>query len=198
LANKAVVHILRSETGTATLEMALIAFLLFAITFSVAEFGYIWFQWNSAEKATQIGVRQVVTSDPLAVELATFSCGNANVLPGTPCSAAGTTSFGTITCSGASRTCTGGYAFDGPEFDRLLARMQQVYADISAANLTVEYRDIGLGFAGRPRPVPLISVRLVNMTYAFLTIDWLMGESVSMPEFRATLTGEDIRTAGAS
>lgn len=184
------------ERGAAMLETAIIAFLLIILPFSVAEFGFAWWQWNAAEKAAQFGAQQAVTSDPIANELATFNCGNAGILPGTPCSAAGTTNFGTITCSGASTSCSGGFSFNGTEFARLTARMQSIYPKITPANVTVEYRDIGLGFAGRPRPVPLLSVRLVNMTFSFFALDGLIPGPITMPEFRATLTGEDLTTAG--
>jgi hypothetical protein len=188
----------KEEGGVAMVETTIIAFLLIFLPFSVAEFGFAWWQWNAAEKAAQLGAQQAVTSDPLANELATFTCGNAGVLPGTPCSAPGSTNFGTITCSGASSSCSGGFSFNGTEFARLTARMQSVYSEITPANITVEYRDIGLGFAGRPRPVPLVSVRLVNMTFSFIALNALIPGPITMPEFRATLTGEDLSTAGVS
>jgi hypothetical protein len=184
--------------GAAMVETTIIAFLLIFLPFSVAEFGFAWWQWNAAEKATQYGVQQAVTSDPLANELATFNCGNEDILPGTACSAAGTTKFGVVTCSGASSSCTGGFSFNATEFARLTARMQSMYSRITPANIAVEYRDIGLGFAGRPSPVPLVSVRLVNMTFSFIALNGLIPGPISMPEFRATLTGEDLSTAGVS
>jgi hypothetical protein len=190
--------IYKDESGTAFLEMALMAFMMIVLTFSSVEFGYAWWQWNGAEKATQLAARLAVASDPLATELATFTCGTGSLLPGAPCSTPGAVSFGTITCSGASNSCSGGYTFNNTEFTRLVTRMQSIYPDVTPANIVVEYRDVGLGFVGRPRPVPLVSVRLVDMTFNFIALSGLIPGPITMPEFRATLPGEDITTAGVS
>jgi hypothetical protein len=186
------------SAGTATLEMSLIAFLLFLTTFSIAEFGYAWWQWNAADKATQLGVRLAVVSDPIAIELATFDCENSSTLPGTACSTAGASSFGTVSCNGSTHSCNGGYTFSNTEFGRLVARIQSIYPAATDANVTIDYTDIGLGFAGRGRPVPLVSVRLVNMTFSFIALDFLMGGPITMSDFRASLTAEDLRTAGVT
>lgn len=185
----------RNRDGTAIIETSLIAFLLIILPFSVVEFGWAWWQWNSAEKASQLAVQLAVTSSPVAQELVTFTCGTSDILPGTPCSAPGAASFGTIICAGASSSCSGGYSFDAVEFGRLRDRMQAIYPYITAANIQVEYRDVGLGFAGRPRPVPLVSVVIVNMTFNFIGLAGLMPGPIAMPTFRATLTGEDLNTA---
>ena len=198
MANNLFSRFVRAEDGTATLEMSLVAFLLFVTTFSVAEFAVLWWEMNSADKATQVGVREAVVSDPIATELASWDCGTSSILPGTPCSASGTATFGTITCDGSTQSCSSGYTFNGTEFNRLLARMQQVFPLLTGAEVSIDYTDIGLGFAGRVRPVPLVSVRLVGMTFDFLAIEFMMGRSVAMPNFRATLTGEDLTTAGTS
>jgi len=178
--------------------MTLVAFLLFLTTFSIAEFGYAWWQWNAAEKATQLGVRLAVVSDPIATQLATFDCGNASTLAGTPCSTAGASNFGTVTCNGAAHSCDGGYTFSNTEFNRLVTRIRGIYPAATDANVTVVYTDIGLGFAGRGAPVPLVSVRLVNMTFNWGALSFVMGATIAMPDFRATLTGEDLHTAGSS
>lgn len=188
----------KDESGTAFLETALIGFLLVILPFSVVEFGNVWWQLNSAEKATQLAARMAVASDPIATELATFSCESSSATLGLPCSTPGAASYGTITCSGQSSSCSGGYTFNGTEFTRMVTRMRQIYPVITAANVVVEYRDIGLGFAGRPRPVPLISVRLVNMTFSFVALNALIPGPLGMPEFRATLPAEDLTTAGVS
>jgi hypothetical protein len=79
-----------------------------------------------------------------------------------------------------------------------VARIQSIYPAATDANVTIDYTDIGLGFAGRGRPVPLVSVRLVNMTFSFIALDFLMGGPITMSDFRASLTAEDLRTAGVT
>jgi hypothetical protein len=185
------------QNGTTMVEFTLVMLIVIAMTFSVADFGYAYWQWNSAEKATQIAARLAVVSDPVAVELPDFDCGTTNTVPGDPCSSPDAASFGTVTCTGASLNCSGGYTFSATAFNTLLARIQQIFPSVAADNLVIEYRDIGLGFVGREAPVPLVTIRLVGMTFRFFAIDFLTGGPWPMPEFRTTLPGEDIRTTGA-
>lgn len=183
--------------GAVLVEFTLTMLLVLVLTFSVAEFGIVWWQWNSAEKATQLAVRTSVVRDPVALELASFDCATSLTEAGEPCSSPNAASFGTVTCSGATQSCSGGYTFSTATFNELLARVQAVFPLVAAENLAFRYDDIGLGFAGRGAPIPSVTVRLVDMTYSFVAIDFLIGGPFAMPDFRATLTGEDIRTAGA-
>jgi hypothetical protein len=76
--------------------------------------------------------------------------------------------------------------------------MQVVYPQLQASEVTVEYRDIGLGFAGREGPVPAVTVRLNNIQFNFIVLSSLLGlPTITMPDFRATLVGEDLTAAGA-
>jgi hypothetical protein len=85
--------------------------------------------------------------------------------------------------------------------------MRTLFPRITAANVVVEYRDISLGFVGRPcGPVPSVTVRLQNLTFDFIVINTLVSlvksgasltSSMSMPSFRATMVGEDLNTVGA-
>jgi hypothetical protein len=154
-------------------------------------------QWNIAEKATQIGVRAAIITDPVATELADFDCKNASITLGTQCANGGTT-FGTISCSGATTSCSNGDTFDNTAFNTILSRMQVVYPQLQGSQVIVEYRDVGLGFAGREAPVPAITVRLNNIQFNFLVLNDLLGlPAITMPSFHATLVGEDLTAAGA-
>lgn len=189
--------LLRNEHGTTMVEFTLVMFIVVVMTFSVADFGYAYWQWNSAEKATQIAARVAVVSDPVAAELIDFDCGTSSTTLGDPCSTAGAASFGTVACSGASTSCSGGYTFSTAAFNALVARVQPIFPMVTPENLVVEYRDIGLGFVGRGAPVPAVTIRLVDMNFQFFAIGFLTGGPWAMPEFRSTLSGEDIRTTGA-
>ncbi len=193
----------RSERGAVMVEFTIIALLLFLLTFGVVEFGYLFWQFNSAEKATQLGVRKAVVSDPVAIGLKTADCGNSNTPPGTLCSGGGT-SFGTIACTGDasfSPTCTGCAggvscgSVSSTAFQTIVNQMQAVFPLIQPQNVTVTYAYAGLGFAGRPEPVPIVTVGLQNMTFAFYGLAGFAGLGpINMPDFRATLTGEDMDT----
>ena len=187
----------RDEYGATMIETSLVFMLLILMTLGFVDFARAFSQWNIAEKATQIGVRAAMITDPVAAELATFDCDNASITLGTYCRDGGD-SFGTITCTGAGTNCSGQYAFDGTAFGTILNRMQVVFPQLQASQVTIEYKDVGLGFAGRERPVPAITVKLVNIPFNFLTLNSVLGlPTITMPDFRATLIGEDLTAAGA-
>jgi Flp pilus assembly pilin Flp len=187
-------HFIRNQGGAAAAEFAVILMLLMILTFVIMDLGYALWQWNNAEKAAQFGSRLAAISTPLAPGLATFECGTTATTAGQSC-ATGGNSFGIVTCTGT--TCTGNYGFSQVEADRLLARMKSIFPQMQAANLVVEYRDLNLAFDGRGSPVASVTVRIVDMTFDFLIIDGLLGmDSISMPDFRTTLTTEDLRSTG--
>jgi Flp pilus assembly pilin Flp len=198
-------RLVRNEQGATMVELSIVFGLLMLLSFGVVEFGFLWWQWNSAEKATQMGVRKAVITSPVATGLSTADCGNANVTPGTLCSVAGATSFGTITCTGSgtswaspSGSCTGCAAgvsctFSTDAFTRIGTIMQEMFPFIQPQNVQVTYAFVGLGFAGRPGPVPTVTVQLTGMNYNFFALQGFLGFApIPMPGFEATLTGEDL------
>lgn len=188
-------HFIRNQGGAAAAEFAVILMLLIVLTFVIMDLGYALWQWNNAEKAAQFGSRLAAISTPLAPDLATFECGTTATTAGQSC-ATGGNSFGIVTCTVKTSTC-GSYSFSQVEADRLLARMQSIFPQMQAANLVVEYEDLQLAFDGRGSPVASVTVRIVDMTFDFLIIDGLLGMgSISMPDFRTTLTTEDLRSTG--
>jgi hypothetical protein len=186
----------QEEEGATLIETSLVITLLILMTLGFVDLARAFSQWNAAEKATQIGVRAAIITDPVAQELADFDCDNASIVLGTPC-ANGGTSFGTITCMGSGSSCDGGNTFDATAFNTILTRMQVAYPQLQGSQVIVEYRDIGLGFAGRKGPVPAVTVRLNNIPFNFLVLNSLLGlPTITMPDFRATLVGEDLTAAG--
>ena len=189
--------LLKDRSGSTMVEFTLVFMLLLLLTSGIVDFGNLLYQWNSAEKATQAGVRAATISDPVATELATFDCDNNSITLGTPCRNGGS-SFGTIVCSGATSTCSGGNTFSTAALTLILAPMRKMFPKVQAQNVIVEYVDVGLGFAGRKAPVPEIRVRLTGLTFEYAFLGGLLGFSnITMPDFRATLVGEDLSSAGA-
>lgn len=194
----------RNEQGATIVEFALVFVLLMALTSGIVEFGYLWWQWNSAEKATQMGVRKAVVTSPVASGLSGADCGsNGRITPGTSCSDPNAASFGTITCTGSgtswaspSGTCTGcasgvSCTFSTDAFTRIGTVMRGVFPLIQPQNVTVTYAFVGLGFAGRPTPVPAVTVQLTGMNFSFFVLSGVLGMGpIALPSFEATLTGE--------
>ena len=186
-----------NEDGATMIEFSLIAFLLIIVTFGIAELGFIFWQWNSAEKATQIGARKAVVGDLVPVGLKSVSCCTSGMVAGEFCTNPAAASFGTINCSGATQTCTQGYVYSGAAMSSIVTKMQSVFPRINPENVAIDFTDVGLGFCGRQSPVPAITVRLVGMTYNSIILGPILGlATINMPDFRATLTGEDISSSG--
>ena len=203
---------LADKGGGPAVEFALIAVPLLLITFGILEFGFALYQWNAAEKATQLGARLAVASWPIPNGLETVDCKNTQNL-GDTCAAGD--SFGTITCtssstgacSAATASCSGGSGYSGARndiFRNICARMQGVHPFITPQNVQISYTDIPqLRFAGRGYTstltaggvVPEIEVRLRNMNFNFVLAGPMFGvDTLPMPQTRATLIGEDMNS----
>lgn len=192
------IRLAKDESGLAA-EFALVVPLLMILFIGTLDVGLYAWRINQSEKATQIGARWAIVTDPLADEIASASYVNQNV--------GGTTitqgdripvaALGTLTCSNTSCTCTTGpcpgTTFNATAFASLSNRMKQISPIIQDTNIRVEYSGSGLGFAGDPNGpdiAPLVTVRLVNMQYSPVTLV-LFGGSVGLPDFAYTMSSED-------
>jgi hypothetical protein len=174
--------------GTAVTEFAIVAPLFLALFIGILEITLQFYFAEAAEKAAQAGVRTAVVVTP-AVALPAFN-DSATEDWGATCTKAGAPckDFGALTCAGA--VCGGG-------FDAILARMQAVFPVVAAENVTLRYQYVGLGFAGGP-PVPAVTVTISGLKWPagpFAAAMSLLGGSgfaATLPDIRATLTGEDL------
>ncbi len=203
----------RRSEGAAAIEFALVCIPLLLITIGIMEFSFALFQWNAAEKATQMGVRRAVVSTPIALGLNTFDGTDGGNAPGDEPPADFVATAGSpIVCTGdgTSGTCTNVGAgidanFNNGAHIRIVGKMREIFPRIAYENVAVEYYFMGLGFVGRPcGPVPSVTVRLQNMSFDFIVIDALLNlvtgggldPSMAMPSFTATMVGEDLNTQG--
>lgn len=192
----------RDARGATTVEFGLIAGMLFLILFAITDFGYAFWQWNSASKALQLGVRLASVSDPVSSDLKTFTGLSDTVRDGDPMP------YYQRVCSGASKSCSGG-TFDQAALNTLVygrgnascpktaqpfAPMCQLFWRINPENVVVEYVHTGLGYAGRPAgPLPTIKLSLTGLSYEFLVLNSLLGlPAISMSNLMATATAEDL------
>jgi hypothetical protein len=189
----------RSDGATA-LEFALVSIPLLFITIGIIEFAFALFQWNTAEKATQFGVRRAAVSAPVATGINTYNGKtNSNEWGDEPMPDFANSA---VVCNGATSQCSNGFTYSSAAHTRIVAKMQEIFPRITASNVVVEYLPIGLGFVGRCGAVPSVTVRLQNMAYDFMVIDGLLNlvggpgaDSIAMPSFAATMVGEDLNTA---
>jgi Flp pilus assembly protein TadG len=193
----------RNDAGASAVEFALVFPMLLLLTFGIVEFGLVSYQINLAEKATQLGARKAVTWDPVAIELATFTPTGGGLGAGDPlppglqvdivCENTGCTGTGAITTPTLS----------GTAFTAIVNAMKAVYPEIRPQDVVITYKNIGLGFVGKPggSVVPAVTVSLRNLDYDFVLLDAAVAiaslgtvnlEDIIYPSFSATLTGEDL------
>jgi Flp pilus assembly pilin Flp len=210
-------NIWRDESGAALIEFTAAALTFFLLLFGVVEFANVFYQWNAATKAVQLGARLAVVSNPIASDLATLTGLSSSVLPGDPMPAFDRVCTGT-NASGSTGNCTNGGNYDAsamqtivfgrgkiacatPTSDRDVG-MCNIFLHnppLTPQNVIVRYQYTGLGYAGRPGgPVPTVTVSLTGLTYDWIMIGGLMGFSpISLPSFATTVTGEDLNVNGS-
>ena len=190
----------RDQRGISSIEFVIVASVFFMLIFGMVDFSRAMWEWNAAAKATHWGVRYAVVNDMVSIRMAEFSGVLAGVDAGTSVGAGvvvanlGTDTF-TCTNTGCNGNGDPDDDFDVDAFGLIVARMQLIYDKIQPENVIVEYRHIGLGFAGDPLGPdlhPLVTVRLTGMKFVLITPGLSGILDIDLPDFAATMTGEDL------
>jgi Flp pilus assembly protein TadG len=178
---------LRNNKGAALIEMAFILPIMLSVTLGICEFGYVLFQNNSAQKATQIGARYAATRAPVIGNLEECFVDTSGIAAGTDC--VDVPNFDTY-----SETCPGNGDCVQAVYDAILARMQTVYPAVQSANLEITYTSTGLGFVGRRSPVPAITVKIKDLKYDFIALNVLanLTTALNMDTAQTTVIAEDL------
>lgn len=190
----------RDPLAATASEFALVVPLLILFLFGIIDAGRLMYEWNLAEKATQMGARYAVVTDFVPSALATKDFTLAGATQGAPVSS---TLFPGVSCTGTASmtTCTcktgscSSFALTGSfgAFDNIVTRMRLMDARITHANVVVDYDPSGLGFAGNPYGpdvAPIVTVSLRNMEFQPITTQ-IFAATVDMPGFASSLTMED-------
>ena len=194
-------RLIRDRSGISSVEFALVAVVFFILVFGVIDFSRAMWEWNAAAKATHWGVRYAIVNDMVSIKLADFQGGSVGVDAGTSVSVGAVTGspLGTATFTCTNTGCNGNgdttTDFDDITFALIVTQMQAIYDKIQPENVIVEYRHIGLGFSGDPFGPdlqPLVTVRLVDLQFVFITPGLAGILNIAMPDFAATMTGEDL------
>lgn len=188
--------LLRDECGASAAEFALVLPLLLLFLLGILDAGRFMWEYNRAEKATQMGVRHAVVTEMVPSGLETYSFALSDgILAGEPVPLANFTSAtcNTNNCSTCTGSVCGSIGYDSAAFDAIVETMNDMYPEITDQNVIIEYRNVGLGYAGDPNGpdvAPLVTVRLTNLTFEPITF-MLFGGNITMPDFAAALTLED-------
>lgn len=188
------VNFLRETSASTLVEFSFVAPLLFLITFGVAELGYFYFQYQALDAATRMGARIAATRGPAITGMP--DCGVAvTTTPGNYCSASGAGTQWSATCTGTSLTTSGGAIASGCDavtMGRILQEMQKVYPSLAQGNIVVTFSGSKLGFVGKGRPVPLVTVQVTGVTASLPVLSAFGIGPFLMPSFSTSLPGEDL------
>jgi hypothetical protein len=187
-------NLLRRDEGISSIEFVIVASVFFLLVFAIIDFSRALWEWNSAAKATHMGVRYAVVNDPVtdAVDYDGIAngYGNGQAIPvdafngGNP-----------VTCvrpAGAT-LCTLGNVSDAA-FLAVVARMKQTYDRVEPENVIIEYRHIGLGFSGNPFGsdiIPTVTVKLQLPDFVLVTPVLSGILTIGRPDYQTTFTAED-------
>jgi len=207
-------HLLRDQRGAVMVEVTIMLSLTLVLVLGAIDFLWLFYQWNAAAKAVQIGARLAAVSAPVALGLNDHS--HAVVSEAVPPGAA-MPKFG-ITCDGRTATCTcnsvrvcpGVKSYDRAAMNTIVfgrgssscsdaksadqVGMCDIFSRITPANVKIVYAQTGLGYAGRPGgPMPTITVSIQNLPFQFYFLGGLMGfRNLQIPASTTSVTAEDL------
>ncbi len=213
-------YFLRDQHGAVMVEVTIMLSITLILVFGAIDFLLLFYQWNAAAKAVQIGARLAAVSDPVASGLNRISQAvvSASVAPG-----AAMPNF-VVTCDGRTATCTcngvnacrGIKGYDGAAMNTIVfgrgssscsdaksgdgVGMCDIFPRITPANVKIVYAQTGLGYAGRPGgPTPTITVSLQHLPFQFFFLRGLMGfHDLQIPASTVSLTAEDLSSRAPS
>jgi hypothetical protein len=190
--------LMRDSKASSAAEFALVLPLLLIFLLGIIDVGRLMWTWNRAEKATQMGVRYAVATDPVATGLASYSFATGSSIP--QGGAIDTSYFASMTCSSTScGSCSGSACnslttpYNSTAFDNTVGRMRAFLPELAAANVEILYSNSGIGYSGDPNGpdlAPLVTVRIKDMSFRPIAL-FLFNASISLPSFSAALTMED-------
>lgn len=186
------------ESGAAG-EFALMLPIIILFMLGLIDAGRYAYDFNRGEKATQIGARVAVVTDPAVEQLADYNFSGVTVggvLLGQgdriPLGALGTISCNSVECTCTATPCLNGTTtLDPAAFAIMADRIREIWPTVGNDDITVEYSGSGLGYAGNPNGMdiaPFVTVTLTGMDFTSLL---LFGGTIGFPDFRYTLTMED-------
>ncbi len=190
----------RDQRGISSIEFVIVASVFFMLIFGMVDFSRAMWEWNAAAKATHWGVRYAVVNDMVTIQMREWSgTVDGGLGAGSSVTVASLNGLAdTFTCTsttGCNLQTDTTNDYDDIAFGLIVARMQLIYDKIQPENVIIEYRHIGLGFAGNPIGPdlhPAVTITLVGMQFDFVTPGLAGIFNIAMPDFAATMTGEDL------
>lgn len=200
----------REEGGAVLVEATVMMTIMLVFLLGSIDFLLVFYQWNLATKALQMGVRLASVSDPVAAGFDNLGIAIANSLP-----AGSEMPAFIVRCDGEALTCkcigfcTGLGGYDEAAMDTIVfgrnslscsdatsvsnAGMCDIFPRITAANVTITYAQTGLGYVARPGgPAPTITIALQNLPIQFFFLGGLMKFNKINLTASTSAAGEDL------
>jgi Flp pilus assembly protein TadG len=186
-----ILSLIRSDGASSAAEFALVLPLLLLFLFGIIDVGRYMWTLNQAEKATQMGVRYAVVSDPVASVINTdfvdYGIAGGDPVP--------TATFDTAVCDSATCAVTGAASSvtgrNSTAFTQIVTWMQKFDPAVQPSDVRVSYQNVGLGYSGDPTGpdvAALTTVEIRNLPFKPLL---LFGGTITLPPIKASLTLED-------
>ncbi|PVM83013.1 TadE/TadG family type IV pilus assembly protein [Caulobacter endophyticus] len=185
----------RDEDASTAAEFGLVCFAFIAMLLAVIDMGRLGWTINTAKTATREGARLAVVSPMVSTYMAGYD-GIAQGIAG-----GGAVPDMAFSCTGSNTTCTqtqgsgGSPGFDNTTFTAVLNKMQAYQPDITAADVTITYRHVGIGKVGNPYAPdmePLVSVSVSNLTFQSAALQIFGVAPFTLPTMTSTLSGESL------
>lgn len=193
----------RSESAAAAVEFTIVSVVTLILLLGILDLARFAWEFNSQKAAARAGARFAAVHEPAVTQLINFDATAA------PCSIGGGQKITSgmvhdFTCNstgctasaapGGGSACLTSGTLDLDNFNAIVDYMQRYDPRIAAANVTVTYRERGLGVSGNPYGTdvsPLITVSLRDLTFTPIALR-LLGITLTMPSAATTITAEDL------
>ncbi|WP_097091925.1 TadE/TadG family type IV pilus assembly protein [Novosphingobium sp. Chol11] len=201
---KRLVAFLRDRQASSSAEFAMVLPLLLIFLLGIIDVGRLLWTVNRIEKATQMGARFAIVTDPVPSGLRSLTAvgltdstghvltngdllNNYVMAKATYSGTAGTTA---PTCTG---NCTALGSATTTSFDAIYNRVKAFLPELARTSLDVSYSNSGLGYAGDPGGqdfYPIITVSVRDVTFKPISLA-LFNSSFTLAPISAALTMED-------
>jgi Flp pilus assembly pilin Flp len=193
----------RKEHGATAVEFSLIALAFTTVLIATIDFARLGWELNQAKTAARVGARAAVVNAMVADWLNTndFSVAAGVAGNGSPVPIADVPVITCVGVSATSATCAssdgnaGHGAVNNAAFATIFSKMKAYDGEIEPANVSIEYRHVGLGIVGDPyghAVEPLVTVTLINLPFRLGSLAPFGGGSFTLPSMTSSYTGEDL------
>lgn len=183
--------------AAAAAEFALIVPVFLMLFLGILDIGLWMWTHNRAEKATQAAVRHAAVIDYVPAGLVTTNFAAAYNIPSGDSVPVGT--IPTINCAGSLGATCDSFGWDGTAYAAILARARLQFPELTAANLSLRYEHVGLGYAGDPNGSdisPVVTVEIVdngadNRLFQPIFLGLFMPNGFNLSGIGSSMTMED-------